>query len=47
MITKIPHKILSFGDLLYGSLEHISSKDNGIIGGSGVGGGGICIEMGH
>lgn len=47
MISKVPFKILSFGDLLYGSLEHISSKDHGIIGGSGAGGGGICIEMGH
>lgn len=47
MITKIPLKILSFGDLLYGSLEHISFKVNGIIGGCGVGGGRVCIEMEH
>lgn len=37
-------KFFSFYDLLHSSLEHISSKNNVITGGSGVGRGGICRD---
>lgn len=47
MTTDVSLKFLSFDDWLYSSLEYISSMDSAVIGGGGVDGGDICIELGH